>query len=77
MERRTELSDDQKPVEPPNADSHLAFMAGALRTCVVYQNRPGEPVSFIDLDGVHAGRPAGDSPRCSATASRSPSRICA
>ena len=55
MERRTELSDDQKPVEPPNADSHLAFMAGALRTCVAYQNKPGEPVSFIDLDGVHAG----------------------
>ena len=56
MERRTELSDAQKPVEPPNADSHLAFMAGALRTCVAYQNKPGEPVSFIDLDGVHAGR---------------------
>ena len=55
MERRVELSDDQRPVEPPNADSHLAFMAGALRTCVVYQNKPGEPVSFIDLDGVHAG----------------------
>jgi thiamine phosphate synthase YjbQ (UPF0047 family) len=56
MERRTELSDAQKPVEPPNADSHLAFMAGALRTCVAYQNKPDEPVSFIDLDGVHAGR---------------------
>jgi thiamine phosphate synthase YjbQ (UPF0047 family) len=56
MERRIELSEDQRPVEPPNADSHLAFMAGALRTCVVYQNKPGEPVSFIDLDGVHAGR---------------------
>ena len=57
MDRRTELTDDQKPVEPPNADSHLAFMAGALRTCVVYQNKPGAPVSFIDLDGVHAGTP--------------------
>jgi thiamine phosphate synthase YjbQ (UPF0047 family) len=57
MDRRIELTEDQKPVEPPNADSHLAFMAGALRTCVVYQNRPGAPVSFIDLDGVHAGRP--------------------
>ena len=57
LERRTELSPDQKPVEPQNADSHLAFMAGALRTCVAYQNRPGAPVSFIDLDGVHAGRP--------------------
>jgi thiamine phosphate synthase YjbQ (UPF0047 family) len=57
IERRTELSDAQRPVEPLNADSHLAFMAGALRTCVSYLNRPGEPMSFIDLDGVHAGRP--------------------
>jgi hypothetical protein len=57
MERRTELSPAQRPVEPLNADSHLAFMAGALRTCVAYLNRPGEPMSFIDLDGVHAGRP--------------------
>jgi thiamine phosphate synthase YjbQ (UPF0047 family) len=56
MERRTELSEDQRPAEPRNADSHLAFMAGALRTCVVYQNKPGEPVAFVDLDGVHAGR---------------------
>jgi hypothetical protein len=56
LERRTELTDAQKPVEPLNADSHLAFMAGALRTCVSYLNRPGEPMSFIDLDGVHAGR---------------------
>jgi thiamine phosphate synthase YjbQ (UPF0047 family) len=57
LERRTELSEDQKPREPQNADSHLAFMAGALRTCVTYQNGPGEPVSFVDLDGVHAGQP--------------------
>jgi hypothetical protein len=57
LERRTELSDDQKPREPRNADSHLAFMAGALRTCVAYQNRRGEPVSFIDLDGMHKGDP--------------------
>ena len=56
MERRTELSPAQRPIEPLNADSHLAFMAGALRTCVSYSNRPGEPMSFIDLDGVHAGR---------------------
>lgn len=57
IERRTELSAAQRPVEPLNADSHLAFMAGALRTCVSYLNRPGEPMSFIDLDGMHAGRP--------------------
>jgi hypothetical protein len=56
LERRTELSEAQKPAEPLNADSHLAFMAGALRTCVAYLNRPGEPMSFIDLDGVHKGR---------------------
>ena len=57
IERRTELSPAQRPAEPLNADSHLAFMAGALRTCVAYLNRPSEPMSFIDLDGVHAGLP--------------------
>ena len=57
LDLRTELSDDQRPREPRNADSHLAFMAGALRTCVAYQNRPGAPVHFIDLDGVHGGEP--------------------
>jgi len=57
MERRTELTEEQKPAEPQNADSHLAIMAGALRTCVSYTNRVEEPVCFIDLDGVHAGRP--------------------
>ncbi len=57
IDRRTELTEAQKPEEPQNADSHLAFMAGALRTCVTYRNRPSEPVCFIDLDGVHAGRP--------------------
>ena len=56
MERRTELSDEQKPEEPQNADSHLAVMAGALRTCVSYTNRVDEPMCFVDLDGVHAGR---------------------
>ena len=30
IERRTELSPAQRPVEPLNADSHLAFMAGGL-----------------------------------------------
>ena len=57
MERRTELTEEQRPEEPPNADSHLAIMAGALRTCVSVANRVEEPMCFIDLDGVHAGRP--------------------
>jgi thiamine phosphate synthase YjbQ (UPF0047 family) len=57
MDRRSELTEEQRPEEPQNADSHLAFMAGALRTCVTYRNRRDQPVCFIDLDGVHAGRP--------------------
>ncbi len=57
IDRRSELTDEQRPEEPQNADSHLAFMAGALRTCVTYRNRLDEPVCFIDLDGVHGGRP--------------------
>lgn len=57
LDRRLELTDEQKPDEPQNADSHLAFMAGALRTCVSYRTRRNEPVCFVDLDGVHAGRP--------------------
>jgi len=53
MELRTELSDEQKEVEPRNADSHLTFIGAGLRNCVTYQNLPNEPVYFIDLDGAH------------------------
>jgi hypothetical protein len=55
LDRRTELTEEQKPREPLNADSHLAFMAGALRTCVSYPNRRDEPIAFVDLDGIHEG----------------------
>jgi thiamine phosphate synthase YjbQ (UPF0047 family) len=54
---RRELSDDQRRCEPRNADSHLTFIGSGLRNCVTYQNRPGEPVYFMDLDGVHGGQP--------------------
>jgi len=57
LERRLELAPEQREVEPKNADSHLAFIAAGLRTCVTYANRPDEPVCFVDLDGVNAGRP--------------------
>ncbi len=57
LERRTDLDPDQRAVEPRNADSHLAFIAGGLKTCVTYPNRRGEPVFFVDLDGVTDGRP--------------------
>ena len=57
LERRVDLDSAQRAVEPRNADSHLAFMASGLRTCVTHPNRPGEPVFFVDLDGVNGGQP--------------------
>ncbi|HEY3384157.1 MAG TPA: hypothetical protein VGK32_20550 [Vicinamibacterales bacterium] len=57
LDRRVELAPEQREVEPKNADSHLAFIAAGLRTCVTYANRADEPVCFVDLDGVNKGRP--------------------
>jgi hypothetical protein len=57
LELRHELEPAQKRIEPTNADSHLAFIAGGLHSCVSYVNRRPGPVYFIDLDGVNAGTP--------------------
>jgi thiamine phosphate synthase YjbQ (UPF0047 family) len=57
LERRHDLDPQQREVEPKNADSHLAFMAGGLRACVTHPNRAGESVFFVDLDGVVDGKP--------------------
>ena len=57
LERRDDLNPVQRAVEPRNADSHLAFIAGGLRPCVTHPNRPGESVFFVDLDGVVEVRP--------------------
>jgi thiamine phosphate synthase YjbQ (UPF0047 family) len=57
LDRRQDLTSAERAVEPKNADSHLAFMAAGLSTCVSYVNRPQEPVCFVDLDGVTDGRP--------------------
>ena len=57
LDRRTELTAEQRPVEPTNADSHLAFIGSGLRACVSYVMRRPGPVSFIDLAGVNAGKP--------------------
>jgi hypothetical protein len=54
---RSELTPEQRPLEPTNADSHLAFIGSGLRSCVSYVTRRPGPVSFIDLDGVTAGGP--------------------
>ena len=57
LERRTELTARQRAVEPQNADSHLAFIAGGLRPCVTHPNHPDESVCFVELDGMNDGRP--------------------
>src|SRR3954466_14330043 len=57
LEERADLDADQRGVEPRNDDSHPGFIAGGLRTCVTHPNRAGEPVFFVDLDGVNEGRP--------------------
>jgi len=56
LDERTELSDEQRAVEPRNADSHLTFMAAGLRACVSYNNHH-VPALFVDLDGVNEGTP--------------------
>jgi len=53
LQFRTELTEEQRQREPRNADSHLTFIGSGLRNCVTYTNRPGTPVYFIDLDGIH------------------------
>ena len=53
LDRRLELTEEQRATEPKNADSHLTFISSGLESCVTYVHR-GEPtpVYFIDLDGV-------------------------
>ena len=52
LDRREDLDPAQRALEPRNADSHLAFIASGLRTCVTHPNRSGELVCFVELDGV-------------------------
>ena len=57
IELRADVPPDQRAREPINADSHLAFIAGGLRSCVSYDARRAGPVYFVDLDGTHQGTP--------------------
>jgi thiamine phosphate synthase YjbQ (UPF0047 family) len=57
LDRRLDLTTAQRPQEPTNGDSHLAFIAGGLHSCVSYVMRRPGPVCLIDLDGMHAGMP--------------------
>jgi hypothetical protein len=54
---RIELTTEQRQVEPLNADSHLAFIAAGLKTCVSYVHERDGSVCFIDLDGMNGGQP--------------------
>lgn len=58
MSLRAELSDDQKVVEPKNADSHLAFIGAGLASCATYTHADERPVFLIDLDGLQRRRRA-------------------
>jgi hypothetical protein len=54
IDRRTELSDAQKVIEPRNGDSHLTFIGAGLRNCVTHRTDAGGPVYLIELDGATA-----------------------
>jgi len=53
MHLRDELSEEQKLVEPKNADSHLTYIGSGLENCVTYLNEKKAPVYFVDLDGTN------------------------
>ena len=46
MHLRSELTDEQKIVEPRNGDSHLTFIGAGMRNCVTYRTRPGRAGVF-------------------------------
>ena len=56
MHLREELTEEQREIEPQNADSHLTFIGAGMRNCVTYRNDPPAPVYFIDLDGTYRGQ---------------------
>lgn len=56
LDKRIELTSEQREREPLNGDSHLRFILGRLRACVSYPLRP-DPVYFVDLDGMCDGTP--------------------
>ncbi len=52
LDKRLELSEAQRRVEPKNADSHLTFMSSGLSNCVTCDTADPTPVYLVDLDGV-------------------------
>ena len=52
IDLRTELSEEQKIVEPRNGDSHLTFIGAGMRNSVTHRTDTNAPIYFIDLDGT-------------------------
>src|SRR5215470_18336957 len=55
IDLRTELSEEQKIIEPRNGDSHLTFIGAGMKNCVTHRTDTSSPVYFIDLDGTSEG----------------------
>src|SRR5215475_5636501 len=55
IDLRTELSEEQKIIEPRNGDSHLTFIGAGMKNCVTHRADTSWPVYFIDLDGTSEG----------------------
>lgn len=56
LDRRIELTEEERRREPPNADAHLTFIGSGLSSCATYLNDDASPVFFVDLDGEYQGR---------------------
>lgn len=60
VDHREDLSDEQRPVEPKNADSHLTFISSGLTNCVTHEQPENDklrPVYLIELDGIGPAGP--------------------
>ncbi len=57
MDLRSELSLEQRQVEPRNADSHLTYIGAGFENCVTYETDTDQPTYFIDLDGMNGEIP--------------------
>ncbi len=53
LQERRELTEEERQLEPRNADSHLTYIGAGLQNCVTYENDARRPVYFVELDGIN------------------------
>ena len=55
LDRRIELTEEERRREPPNADAHLTFIGSGLSSCATYLNDDASPVFFVGAskEGAH------------------------